>query len=788
MFTLAIHLVMGLSASQLAAQNVGGGPDFTRGGQIPTGSSHDWNLGPTGARGWMYSNRLETTEARQILITKIDQGSPADGVLKTGDVILGVNNTRFTFDPRTELGRAIGAAESAGGTLSLTRWRQGKVSTAALPLSVMGSYSATAPFDCDKSTRIFEHGCQMLAKRMQSGPRERNGIVRALNTLALLSSGRDEYLPIIRQQIKWAAGYSDVEGRSLCAWYYGPINLLLAEYTLATGDKTYLPDMKRITMEIVHGQSAVGSWGHRFARPDGRLNGYGMMNAPGLPLTVSLILARQAGISDPELDSAIERSVRLMRFYVGKGCIPYGDHSPWIETHDDNGKNGIAALMFNMLGDAPAAEYFSHMSVASHGGEREMGHTGNFFNMLWAMPGVALSGPHASGAWMGEFGWYYDLARRWDGTFLHQGPPDAKADRYRNWNSTGAFLLAYAQPLRKLYITGKKQGVVEQASRATADELIANGRGYSHREKNRIYEDRSADELLVALTNWSPVVRTRAATALPKRKGNFIPQLTAMLTSRDLHSQIGACQALGAFRTRSAPAVPELRKTLQAEDLWLRIEAANALAAIGDPARVAVPDLLSMLAHPDHSVDPRNMQQRYLCFALFDGRNGLLKRSLDGVDREALYRAVRAGLNNEDGRARGVLATVYKKLSYEGIEPLLPAIHRAVVEPAPSGIMFADGVRLSGLEVLAKHGIKDALPLCLTVMELDRWGSNKRVPQCLKAIQVYGTAARELAPQLRQMERQMKDAKLAAMLQKTIATITSDSPPPQLRSLPPEKR
>ena len=30
-------------------------------------------------------------------------------------------------------------------------------------------------------------------------------------------------------------------------------------------------------------QSAVGSWGHKFALPDGRLGGYGMMNSPGLP-------------------------------------------------------------------------------------------------------------------------------------------------------------------------------------------------------------------------------------------------------------------------------------------------------------------------------------------------------------------------------------------------------------------------------------------------------------------------------------------------------------------------
>ena len=80
--------------------------------------------------------------------------------------------------------------------------------------------------------------------------------------------------------------------------------------------------------------------------------------------------------------------------------------------------------MFNLLGEAEGAEFFSRMSVASHGAERDTGHTGNFFNILWSLPGVAQSGPHATGAWMQEFGaWYFDLARRWDGTFLHQGPP-----------------------------------------------------------------------------------------------------------------------------------------------------------------------------------------------------------------------------------------------------------------------------------------------------------------------------------------------------------------------------
>ena len=88
-------------------------PDFTKGDPIPAGATHDWTLGATGTRGWMYSNKLETSEARQIRISKVDKGSPADDKLVVGDVILGIAGKPFSYDPRTEFGKALTAAEAA---------------------------------------------------------------------------------------------------------------------------------------------------------------------------------------------------------------------------------------------------------------------------------------------------------------------------------------------------------------------------------------------------------------------------------------------------------------------------------------------------------------------------------------------------------------------------------------------------------------------------------------------------------------------------------------------------
>ncbi len=769
-------------------------PDFTQGDKIPAGAAHDWNLGATGARGWMFSDKLVTTDARQIAITKVEDRSPADGILAVGDVILGVGGKPFSYDPRTELGKALTTAESeaGGGNLSLIRWRAGEAENVVVKLPVLGSYSATAPYDCPKSTRILEQGCQALARRVAGPSYRQNPITRSLNALALLASGNAKYLPSVKKEAQWAADYS---ADSFQTWYYGYVITLLSEYNMATGDDSVMPGLRRLALEAANGQSIVGSWGHKFAGPDGRLQGYGMMNSPGLPLTIGLILAREAGVDDPEVSEAIEKSARLIRFYIGKGAVPYGDHHPWTQTHEDNGKCGMASVMFNLLGNSEGAEFFSRMSVASHGAERDTGHTGNFFNILWSLPGVAQSGPNATGAWMDEFGaWYFDLARRWDGTFLHQGPPQVKTDSYPDWDCTGGYLLAYAMPLKKIRLTGKCPSVAPQLDTAAAQALILDGRGWDNKDRTSFYDNLTKQELLTRLGSWSPVVRERAAMAFARRGEATVPVLTQMLESPSLDRRYGACQALEKLRRAAAPAVPALQKCFRHEDLWLRVKVSEALAAIGEPAVPAVPELLERLATGPSRNDPRGMEQRYLCFALFNQRGGMLGRSLEGIDREALYTAVRAGLRNEDGRARGSIGSIYQNLSYEEIKPLLPAIHRAVVEPAPSGIMFADGIRLEGLRILARHRVREGIDACVTYLrEQNPWASEKRTPELMNILLLYGAHAKSAVPELKQIADNFEDGEKgfprrlsrdkAKVVRETIVSIEGSKDYPELMDL-----
>jgi hypothetical protein len=104
--------------------------------------------------------------------------------------------------------------------------------------------------------------------------------------------------------------------------------------------------------------------------------------------------------------------------------------------------------------------------------------------------------------------------------------------------------------------------------------------------------------------------------------------------------------------------------------------------------------------------------------------------------------------------------------------------------------MFADGIRLSGLELLASNHLEEGMPLCFELMGIDRWGKKDRIGRCLKALQQYGGAATPMLPVLADLEKQLREHSEArglepviVQLKETMAIIEADRNPPELRSL-----
>ena len=651
-------------------------------------------------------------------------------------------------------------------------------------LPVLGSYGPTAPYDCPKSRAIFDRGCEAIA----AGGLRGVSIPNSLNALALLASGKEEYRPLLAA---YARETADLKLDSMATWHYGFANLFLAEYVLATGDQEVVPGLRRMTMESAEGQSGVGTWGHKFAAPNGNLHGYGCMNLPGLNLTISLVIAREAGIEDPALDSAIAKAAGFLRWYVDKGAIPYGDHEPW-PGHEDNGKCSSGAVLFDLLGDREAASFFARMGAAGYE-ERERGHTGNFFNVLWALPGVARCGPLTTGAYLQEQAWYYDLARGWDGRFAYQGSPvgEEENNNYTKWDCTGAYLLSYALPRRSLALTGKRPFSAPPLTAAETEQVIAAGREYiseTHRHGER-YDGRTGDQLLAGLASWSPAVRKRSARSLAALEGDWTPKLLTMIAGSDRDARYGAIEAVGFLGPRADAAGPMLRDLLEDGDPWVQSLACKSLASLGpDERKASVGALLRMSATPNPN-DPRHMAQRAAGEALFSRRAGVVSQSLDGVDRELLYPSIRSILQNQDARAREPVGDVYGRLADDDLAVLLPDVIAAIEKIAPSNEMFADGIRLAGLDLLSRLHVREGMALSVAVIEPSRWGQGRRLPKCLEYLARYGGHARELVPRLEELRREFAQQhrgggpnESVIQLDKAIAAIEASTELPTLVS------
>ncbi len=759
-------------------------PDFTKGERkgVDLKQQGTYNLGSTGMRGWIYckaANNLDagqgrsTLASRQILVTHVGPGSPADGVMAVDDVILGVGGKPFADDARKSLAWAIQEAEKEtnGGVLKLTRWRAGKTDEVELKLRVMGTYSATAPYNCPKSKRILGEAIEQLEKESLS-----DDLWGAIRGLALLSTGRDDCLPKL-QEFARRIGPKDLSLElkpGMVVWQWGYKNVFLCEYFLRTGDKEVFPAIQEFTTKLAMGQSLYGTFGHGLSglREDGGLHGsippYGPVNAAGLVGNLAIVMGAKCGVKHPEVAPAIDRAAKFFGYFADKGSIPYGEHVPWI-YHGSNGKTAQTAVLFAMMGDQlEKTRFFAKMSTAAHA-NLEYGHTGQGFSYLWSMLGANVGGPESAAAYFREISWRCDLARRCDGSFTYDGAEQYGAGRTKDDTYFGepvgyggglspnaTYVLAYALPLKQLHIAGKSADQANWLSRDEAADAAACGKFDLARKQQ------SPAQLVAAFSSWSPIVRAWAAEELasrPEAKA-MVPEWIQLARGKDVHVAQGAVETLGFLR--AAEALPVLVDLLKHDDHWLRYKAAEAIDKMGDKAKPVTGDLLKAIvdtATPVDSIewaDPIQFSHGQLAKVLF---RGLLRDSLEGVDRNTLYPAIRAIALNPDGRARGHLGRTFEQLlSLEDVEALAPVLLQSITVQAPADTMFRDEIRMGAFRALTRNHYEEGIAAGVIYAKTQgNHGSENRTPEIMKEIVSYGAAAKPAIPGLRELIQQFKD-------------------------------
>jgi autotransporter-associated beta strand protein len=800
-------------AAALWSSAMAAAPDLTAAGAIaslkadPDASpvyGETYNLGPTGLRGWIYigggngADGTITTESRQILVTVAS--TPGNAVLAVDDVILGAvaansgNVPLFTSDARKTFGAAITEAEKSGaGTLRVKRWRTGTITDENIPMTIMGGYTATAPYSCPKSALILTNARTKLVSQLLAAPApsiltsDWRGAINGLALLAGVTPGDPDYATVqdrLQTYARTLAG-TPPQPSGLHIWNWAYFGLFLGEYYLSTDDADVIPGVNNYSVALAQSQSMYGTFGHNAAvlRPDGsgrRSNiGYGPLNQVGIVANMAMAMGKKSLLAagqpiDPEIDPAIQRGLDFFAWFVNKGPIPYGEHEPFMDGHSPNGKDASCAVLFGLQANrAVETEYFSRMTTAGFTG-REYGHTGQGFSYLWGAMGANMGGALAVAEYLKPVRWHLDLSRRTDGSFAYDGQEKYGAGKttdgtylgasgYYQMNPTASYILTYSLPLKRLHITGKNANPANTLDTTKVTNAVA---AATFKLDCTNQTDFPVSRLISALSEYDPVVRHYAAIELGNRSlsATQLTTLRNLLTGTDANSRMGACQALGLLQDPTAlPLIAQrLDKTIE-PDSWVRAKAATAI-------RSYAPDTAgtycnTMLAHfaanaTDPDVidwnDPVQISNRYLSLALFGdavkGGNNIATAAI-AAPKNLLYPAVQAGLKQPDSYPRhGAAKFCYDRLTLADVQALPLDFIKVIEIESQADRMWGARPRASGIKTLAKHKISEGIPLALAMLEIPKgfeWGSDDTLIGGLNALATYGDAARWTLPALR---------------------------------------
>jgi hypothetical protein len=105
--------------------------------------------------------------------------------------------------------------------------------------------------------------------------------------------------------------------------------------------------------------------------------------------------------------------------------------------------------------------------------------------------------------------------------------------------------------------------------------------------------------------------------------------------------------------------------------------------------------------------------------------------------------------------------------------------------------MFADGIRVEGLRVLAKYHVEEGIRACVDYLRgQNPWASEKRTPELTKILVTYGANAKTALPELERIAADFADGEpdfprnlsreKAAAVQEAIRQIQTSTERPEL--------
>ena len=715
---------------------------------------------------------------KELRVQSVAPDSPADGKLKPGDVILGAAGKPFTDQARQEIARAIDQAEGESHSGELRLQLKGG-DELALELRVLGSHSATAPWDCKKTDTIVT---RIADQMIESGSYAKGQV--AVGWIGLLATGEKKYLDVVRRELPkqpWAlppdqqaldALLRGEKDMGYIGWYWGYQMIALAEYHLASGDRSVLPALEAYAVTMARGQDPAGIWGHRLAttKRNGRLPGYAHINNPSLSTLIGMQMALKCGIENPEIRAGVARSIAFYKTYSGEGALPYGVHDPDTRIFNNNGSSAMAAIAMALAGEKEAARFFSHQSAAAHD-IQETGHATHYFNVLWTPLGANVAGPEVSRAFFQRGNWVRTLYRAWDDRFTYDGKGQ------KGCNDDGSLLLAYCLPREKLYITGKGADESLWVSGDQVTEVVDAGQ--------IDYQSLGEDELIALFGHPAPQVTRRAVWTLRERQGDFIPKVVELVREG---SVIEKRSAIGFFGYRCPPewALPQtglLGSVLKDKDEHPKVRAAASYAICwhGEPAHRYYQDMLELVV-ADEADDPFGLIDKQVAGSL----NVLAPDPFAAglvQDKGLFYRAALKLADNprQDARANGM--KMLRSMPAGDFHLVADKVKHLVQNQDPDYHSYHNpmaSVQAAAL-VLAEMGVEEGLGWSWEMLEAPDGKAGFKARAILAILKAYGPAAKPYLDKIEAdpaLSRMLNGGRWKGMYQAMVKAVREGEPEP----------
>ena len=695
--------------------------------RMPPAPGNVCHYGPTGFFAKRHPDHL--------VVDVVAEGSPSDGKLQKGDIIVAVDGRPITVDACNLFTEAVDKAEGdqGGGVLTLTVRRGGSPADAGsevrgagkeetiqpsssnqdpasriphpasrseaeqipLQLKVLGTYSPTAPVNCAKTDALITQTADYLATNKQT-------CTLQADMLGLLATGEKKYIKVVHDYLHaagWAQPPEDPDElvgttAGYVAWKWGYNNLLLTEYYLLTGDKFVLPAITKYARGLASGQDQAGLWGHQMCHRElGRAYGYGVMNQPTLSVFISLILAEKCGMKDPMVLAAIERTHAHYDKWIGKGALPYGNHEPLEHMFTNNGTSGSLAVAFALLGNKRGARFYAAMSAAATD-EILTGHSGPWWNILWSGLGANVLGPEMAATYNRKIHWLRTVTRCWDGR--HVGMLGWGSEpKPGKLSDTGSHLLNLCAGRRAIHITGKGMDESLWLTAEEAEEIIEAGTIGISSEK----------ALLGLLGSPFPPVRVRAAQQLARQDVDVTDEVMALLTKGTRDQRIGAIHAIQNLKVPSADDELMAIAKDEKDGLWVRQLAVKTLGEM-EEAKQYAPELLKALIK-DKPYDP----YRELDLDLGSALVKLYEPDpyATDLDKDLFYQGVARLLDHKHASGRGAGMTLIRNLPMEDLPHMLDRMVCLIEDKDRTYTSYTGAGRQEALEILYRLGIKESM-------------------------------------------------------------------------------